>query len=470
MARTRTAPQSLLQPQPWSKSHADSFNPKQISTGFLAEIMQWHPWEGVMPVPAFCRLVSRNTCHIVVLLSTSLLAGCAVTNRDGAIVLKVAQASNENEQKNFLGRFESERRINNEYIQDLSEKQPDIRLHPSIIPAEKLEQELRVQTNSGLGPDLVIANSNQALSLLADGLTDPLKMTSELQKTISEEALKRVKTSDGSLAGQPVSQFIQLACFDKRKLAQAPKTLAELSAASGHDKVFGMVLNMDDLYWSVGSFGAGEALAHSLADKKTTTEADKRLTNWLRWLKTASYQQNIVFLRTQAALRAALISGDMSWISCWSNQLPQLRQALKEHLGVARLPDGTFGRATPITRLQVWALGKNSSKVQREGSLKLMKFVVQPWAQKTYALKFRIAYPVNPAAAQIVNKQLPGGLAEFSEAEYLRITRGDSIVAAIQKSPILKNAIESTLSDIIFDGLSPEKATAQIKTQFKMKQ
>lgn len=99
-----------------------------------------------------------------------------------------------------------------------------------------------------------------------------------------------------------------------------------------------------------------------------------------------------------------------------------------------------------------------------------MEFVVQPWAQKTYALKFRMAYPVNPAAAQIVNKQLPGGLAEFSEAEYLRITRGDRIVAAIQKSPILKDAIESTLSDIIFDGLSPEKATVQIKTQFKTKQ
>ena len=159
---------------------------------------------------------------------------------------------------------------------------------------------------------------------------------------------------------------------------------------------------------------------------------------WMRWLKASSYQQNIVFLRNQAALRKALIDGEMSWISCWSSQLPQLREALKEHLGIAPLPSGDFGRATPITRLQVWALGKNSSPRQRAESMKVLNFMVQPWAQKTFALKYRTGYPVNPAAALIISKQLPKGLNEFSEDESKRVSRGDAIVSAIDTRPKLQ--------------------------------
>jgi maltose-binding protein MalE len=201
-------------------------------------------------------------------LSTSLLGGCAITDNPGSIVLKVAQASNENEQHSSH-RFEAERKITRDFQQQLKEMQPGIKLHRSIYPEESLEKELKVQTNSGLGPDLVIADSNQALSLLALGLTEPIKLTKERQNLINPAALERVKTDTGSLAGQPVSQFLQLACFDKRKLKKAPTTLSELSADSGKGKIFGMVTNLQDLYWSLGSFGAGEALTASLAGKKS---------------------------------------------------------------------------------------------------------------------------------------------------------------------------------------------------------
>jgi maltose-binding protein MalE len=401
-------------------------------------------------------------------LSTSLLGGCAITDNQGSIVLKVAQASNENEQHSSH-RFEAERKITRDFQQQLKEMQPGIKLHRSIYPEESLEKELKVQTNSGLGPDLVIADSNQALSLLALGLTEPIKLTKERQNLINPAALERVKTDTGSLAGQPVSQFLQLACFDKRKLKKAPTTLSELSADSGKGKIFGMVTNLQDLYWSLGSFGAGEALTASLAGKKATEAAHERLTLWMRWLKASSYQQNIVFLRNQAALRKALIEGEMSWISCWSSQLPQLREALKDHLGVAPLPNGDFGRATPITRLQVWALGKNSSKRQRAESLRLLNFIAQPWAQKTFALKYKTGYPVNPAAALIVRKQLSAEFEKFNEEENERVSRGDAIISAIDTRPTLEKDIQSTLNQLIFDGLSPEKAATELQTQIKDK-
>ena len=398
----------------------------------------------------------------------SLLGSCASTDRQEAIVLQVAQASNENEQQS-ASRFHSERKISQDFQQQLKEMQPAIKLHPSIYAAESLEQELKVRTNSGLGPDLVITDSNQALTLLAEGTTVPIQLTEEKRVLISPSALERVKTANGTLAGQPVSQYLQLACFDKRRLKEPPKTLTELSAASGRGKVFGMVTNLQDLYWSLGSFGAGEALATSLAGKQATVAAHERLTKWMRWLKASSYQQNIVFLRNQAALRKALIEGEMSWISCWSSQLPQLREALKDHLGVAPLPNGDFGRATPITRLQVWALGKNSSKRQRAESLRLLNFIAQPWAQKTFALKYKTGYPVNPAAALIVRKQLSAEFEKFNEEENERVSRGDAIISAIDTRPRLEKDIQSTLNQLIFDGLSPEKAATELQTQIKDK-
>jgi len=420
-----------------------------------------------MAATRLCAPIRRNRYPIALLLSTALLGGCGMTDGRRSIVLKVAQASNENEQHSN-DRFKTERKITRNFQQQLKEMQPGIKLHPSIYPEESLEKALKVQTNSGLGPDLVIADSNQALSLLALGLTDPIKLTEERQNLINPAALERVKTANGSLAGQPVSQYLQLACFDKRKLKKAPETLKALSEASGTGKVFGMVTNLQDLYWSLGSFGAGEALTASLTRQKVTVAAHERLIQWMRWLNASSYQQNIVFCEIKPHFES-VYEGDMQWISCWSSQLPQLREKLKDHLGIAPLPSGDFGRATPITRLQVWALGKNSSRRQRAESLNLLDFMVQPWAQKTYALKYRTGFPVNPAAAMIVSKQLPPGFSKFSEEENKRVSRGDAIVSAIDAKPRLKKGIQSTLNELIFDGLSPEKAATELETQMKAK-
>ncbi len=421
-----------------------------------------------MAANRLCAPSRKNRCCIALVLSTSLLGGCAVTDRQESIMLMVAKASNENDQYSD-NHFEIERKSITSFQQQIKEMMPKVKLHPSIYSEDSLERSLKIQTNSGLGPDLVIADSNQALRLLAQGLTTPIKLTKERQHLINPAALERVKTANGFLAGQPISQYLQVACFDKRKLKTAPETLKELSKESSRGKVFGIVTNLKDLYWSLGSFGAGEALTASLAGEKPTIEAHNRLIQWMRWLKESSYQQNIRLLRNQAALRKELIEGKMDWISCWSSQFPELREKLKDHLGFAPLPSGEFGRPTPITRLQVWALGKNSSKRQREETINLMDFMIQPWAQKTYALEYQTVFPVNPAAALIVRKQLPAGLSKFSKDESKRVSRGDAIVSAIDAYPKLNKDIQSILNELIFDGLSPEKAATELETLMKAK-
>ena len=93
-----------------------------------------------------------------------------------------------------------------------------------------------------------------------------------------------------------------------------------------------------------------------------------------------------------------------------------------------------------------------------------MQFIVQPWAQKTWSLRYRTNYPVNPAAATIINRQIPGieNLYLFKGKEEIQI--GDEIVGAIDSRPKLARAIQQILNDVIFGAKTPAKAAERLQT------
>ena len=341
---------------------------------------------------------------------------------------------------------------------------PGIRIQPSLYSASSVQSELQRQTNSGLGPDLVVSDAQTIQALFTARILDSVPVTPEQRQAIPAELLTRVSTRDGAITGLPVSQYIQLACFDKRKLKSPPKTLRELAQQSSEGSIFGLTQNFENLYWSVGSYGAGNALISALRGETPTTQDVNQLVQWLTWLRAASFQQNVLFMNDQATLRKQLIDGRLHWISCWSSQLPQLREALKDNLGIGLLPAGPAGKATPVSRLQVWGLGRNSSRQQRQKSLELMQFIVLPWAQKTWVLRYRTAYPVNPLAANIINREIPGlqNLSLSSDRDDLR--HGDEIRAALNQSPALDQAMQSALNKVIFGTESPSQAAASLNT------
>jgi ABC-type glycerol-3-phosphate transport system substrate-binding protein len=217
----------------------------------------------------------------------------------------------------------------------------------------------------------------------------------------------------------------------------------------------------------MSGFQAGSALVSSLRGQQPTAQETQQLVRWLTWLRDASYQQNVMFLRDQATLRKQLIDGQLNWISCWSSQLPQLREALKDNLGTALLPAGPAAPAIPVSKLQVWGLGRNSSKHQRHTAEELMQFIVQPWAQKTWSLRFRTNYPVNPAAQSIINRQIQGieNLYLFKNKEEVQI--GDEIVAAIDANQSLAKTIQNLINEVIFGSKTPMEAADLLQTVMK---
>ena len=356
------------------------------------------------------------------------------------------------------------RAILEDLVGQLQDVDDSIQVQVALYGRRNFVNEIERQTESGFGPDIIVTDSETTLNLYNKGLIVPIDAKPDQYKNIPKYLFNLVKAKDGNYVGQPVSQYVQVACYNKDRIKSPPATLAELNNES-EDLTFGLALQLKDLYWSTEAFNAEEAIEQSLLGQTPSQNQKQDLTNWLTWLKTASYQQNIRFLNDQTSLRKALIKDELDWITCWSTSLNELRDKMKDKLGVAGLPKGPSKALRATTKLSVWSLGKNSSPIQREKSEIFIDFITKPWAQKTYALKNKQSFPVDKSAARIVASKVPGGesaLAQY-EKEAIKVTAAASRTKAmVFRDPQRYESISDQLLDTIYDIETPENSTMNI--------
>ena len=360
--------------------------------------------------------------------------------------------------------YERLREVTEDAIDHIRSVDSSIRPQLTLSTQVNFVDEIADQTQSGFGPDLLITDSDTALELYRRKLTDPIKISPEDRSDTPSYLFDLVTAGDGQLVGRPVNQFVQLACFNKERLEVPPATLEEMEQESESTN-FGMALQLKDLFWSAEAFDAGEAMEAALAKRPPDLDRQSKGTQWLHWLESASYQQNIRFLNNQRSLRKALISGELDWITCWSSSLRELRDQMNDKLALAPLPKGPSTKLKAATKLQVWSLGRNSSRTQREKALVMIDFITKPWAQKTYALAGRNSLPVNRKAAKIVASKIPGGTAALvmyaQESIKEKAAKGQS-KARVFRDPARYREISEALMDTIYDVRTPEESTKDI--------
>ena len=400
--------------------------------------------------------------HLVLGIALAVIsAGCGRWRPP--VVVKVVSTINNGETISSSD-YEQLREITEEAIDHIRSMDPHIRPQLTLSSQNNFVDEIADQTRSGFGPDLLITDSDTALELYEQKLVDPIELSPEDRANTPSYLFDLVTARDGQLVGRPVNQFVQLACFNKERLRQPPKTLKEMEQES-EGSTFGMALQLKDLFWSAESFDAGEAMEAALAELPPNAERQANVTRWLHWLKNASYQQNIRFLNNQRSLREGLIAGELDWITCWSNSLRELRNKMKDKLALAPLPKGPSTKFKTTTKLQVWSLGRNSSIKQREKALMMIDFITKPWAQKTYSLAGRTSLPVNQKAAKIVASKIPGGTQALGTYEQQSLKENASegkSKARVFRDPKHYETISDALLDTIYDVSSPEKASQTI--------
>ena len=395
-------------------------------------------------------------------LTAGLLSGCsAIDALHPPAVLDIVRTI-DNKANITTQDYEQLEYISNLVFQQIRDIDPQIQPQLQLQSSTNFIDEIRQQTESGFGPDLIITDSETALALYRSRLIDPIQLSEQDRQDTPQSLLDLVTAKNGALVARPVNQFVQLACFNKERLPTAPRTLEDIKQSSS-DATFGMAIQLKDLFWSAEAFDAGPALKAAM-DSSGTSQVDyETVTAWLSWLVDSSYQQNIRFRNNQGNLRDGLIRGELDWITCWSKNLRGLKLKLGDRLGVTALPKGPNQNRTATTRLEVWALGLNSSPQQRRKALLMLDFVTKPWAQKTYSLTTKNSMPVSQKAATVVASKIPGGneaLRNYVSAEgFIDKMR---VKARIFRDPVRYEIISDALLDTIYDIQTPEQGAEQI--------
>ena len=192
--------------------------------------------------------------------------------------------------------------------------------------------------------------------------------------------------------------------------------------------------------------GSVEGKQYSLRRYESTTED-------------ASDQQRITFFPNQASALAEFSAGRLDWISCSSTNLPRLRKSLGASRGVSNLPSGPGGSASPINRLRVLALGRNSSRQGRDRALAFSRFSVNPLVQRGMTLGSQILLPANRFVK--VPVQSSQRLAALVTAAKDSAQTANLAAMLHSRDPRLPR-IKRLLSELVFGDLPERQASRQV--------
>ena len=336
---------------------------------------------------------------------------------------------------------------------------PSTRFQFAAYPETGIKPAMARRNRAGLGPDLLLINGDTAKQLVNAGLADPFPLTPALANLFNPGDLDRLRLPDGDLAGLPVIIHSQVACFNRKRLPTPPSTLQELLDASAKGHNIGLSVELSTLFWTAGSVGATDAWSLAVKGKRLSRADVNSIENWTAWLQDASDQQRITFYPNQASALAEFSAGRLDWISCSSTNLPRLRKSLGASLGVSNLPSGPGGSASPINRLRVLALGRNSSRQGRDRALAFSRFSVNPLVQRGMTLGSQILLPANRFVKVPVQSSVT--LQAMSDSQEASLRTAELANLLHVDDPRLDRA-QNLITQLVFGEISPQGAATAL--------
>jgi arabinogalactan oligomer/maltooligosaccharide transport system substrate-binding protein len=298
---------------------------------------------------------------------------------------------------------------------------PNVRVSLYTVTEDQVEEELKRRTFRGLAPDLILVRAPMANTLLKAGLIAPVPSTPAMDRSVAQVSprfLARVRQGS-ALAGLPLYELVTLACFNRQRLPDPPRTTEELLAMAAAGRSIGLSIDPFGIWWTAGTRDADQAMTPLLLGghhlSPSTRQRDLAvITGWLSWLRLLAQQSKVDLASGPEELTEALASSRLDWIPCFSLTLDSLKASMGDRLGVSALPSGPGGPPSPFNTLQVWAFGLDSSPMQRQNASDLAQLSVDPLLQRRYVLDTQEVLPVNQSVQTPVASS--GVLAALAEA------------------------------------------------------
>jgi ABC-type glycerol-3-phosphate transport system substrate-binding protein len=348
------------------------------------------------------------------------------------------------------------------------------RLHPGVhlnfnfvvFQDQQLKEELRRRNSRGLGPDLIVIDASTANDLLNEGLISRIKVPADAQNSLQPWILSRVQVP-GGLAALPVALEPQLSCYNRARIARPPATLEELLQLAASGRRIGLSVFPKSIWWTTGPLGVNQALMQHLETQpgrgeRIDSNDQAAITTWLRWLREASLQSHVNFFNNDEDLLNGLGNGQLDWISCLSFNLPRLKRQMGDNLGVANLPAGPYGMASPDSLVRVVGFGVNSSPIQRQRAMELGLLQLNPLMQHLLTVNNQQSLPVNrfaqaPVASSAKLKALINAQEQFQQSSLF-----SQSPLALNRLDNYSRELEALLTQVVVDVIGPEQASARL--------
>ena len=313
-------------------------------------------------------------------LLTILLSSCTSFKAPKTLFITYQAA-----QRDFQVNREQIQSVFDKYTKAFQRSNPDTRIVYITYTSSEFFNQIEQDSRLNLGPDLVMMNQYSAAELLARDLTVTLPNKPYFDEIYSPRIQLSAKAND-EYTFAPWLLDIQIACYNKTTIKEAPNTIQELEELSASGIKFGISSDPYELIWTAGTQGAISEI--SAVGNRTTTDDSTypAIQKWLKWLRKAAIYQHIYFLGDSVDLTKKLKNNELDWVTCWGTQLEDLKKTMGDKIGVAALPNSSTSRAFPTYAVYGFALGKNSSQSQREMAIKFVKTSVNTVAQRKLQL------------------------------------------------------------------------------------
>jgi len=401
-----------------------------------------------------CRRLAAITGFALALTGCSQISSNLPINLYLAIGLEDSSVISEKSHRFFRDRVSL-------VVNEFRKINPNIHVQVALYPESSLLDRIQKRNQADLGPDLILTDAFISRELFERHMTVAIPDAKALQKNIFPSLLQRVTTPKQNIAGQPFVVYMQIACFNRRKIPRPPETTQELLEISAAGKNFGLSYDAAQIFWSAGSLGALHSLNQISSKKLIKTDDRRAITTWLAWLQQAAAQQRVAFFAHQNELKTGLLKGELDWITCGSSNLAELRASLGQDLGVSSLPRGPRHAASPFNRLRVISLGENSSDRQREAAIKLLNYMLQPQIQRNFTLQTLSFLPTN--------KHVKIPIKSSSTLRAMVTSRQQSDASStflnhFNLNQSLRDGMTDILTPLIFGLKTPEESTDELIT------
>ncbi len=326
----------------------------------------------------------RLFSSILLLAITLFLSGCR----------NISSEANERPQGRLLiwHPFEGQEAVTlNSILDNYRELYPKVKIVSEFFPEKEISEQFRQQSQSGLGPDLMISSFENLVSLLRAGALKTLDdynldLSNYLPRSISQV------TFNDNLYGLPFSLKTQVLCYNKTQVERPLKTLPEMITEAEAERQIALNSNFLDTFWGVAIFRSKPI--NNQEDKVFDPQAWAR---WLEWLRYAQKNPNFILVDERSTLEQVFAEGKLAYYVCETEEISYIQAILgTDKLGVTTLPGGAGHRvAAPLLFTKAIVFNRESSKSASKLALQLASFLTNKEQQRKLALETESLIPVN---------------------------------------------------------------------------